>query len=180
LQLKSALSDNPHFVKGYLLLALLYIGTDNYEKARVTLRRVLKIDKANSLAVHYLREMGDTEENIIEMRKQNVDNDGLLDDDYLEEIVVADDDFVNNKPAMEAMAADTSYQSKVLGGQNPLAMFCAGAEKIDLSNLSAYDQGCNEEFQHAMKNYFDGKASLDDALNLFYKAVEEKYPELTH
>ena len=91
LQLKSALSDNPHFVKGYLLLALLYIGTDNYEKARVTLRRVLKIDKANSLAGHYLREMGDTEENIIEMRKQNVDNDGLLDDDYLEEIVVTED-----------------------------------------------------------------------------------------
>ena len=91
LQLKSALSDNPHFVKGYLLLALLYIGTDNYEKARVTLRRVLKIDKANSLAVHYLREMGDTEENIIEMRKQNVDNDGLLDDDYLEESVVTED-----------------------------------------------------------------------------------------
>ena len=91
LQLKSALSDNPHFVKGYLLLALLYIGTDNYEKARVPLRRVLKIDKANSLAVHYLREMGDTEENIIEMRKQNVDNDGLLDDDYLEEIVVTED-----------------------------------------------------------------------------------------
>ena len=91
LQLKSALSDNPHFVKGYWLLALLYIGTDNYEKARVTLRRVLKIDKANSLAVHYLREMGDTEENIIEMRKQNVDNDGLLDDDYLEEIVVTED-----------------------------------------------------------------------------------------
>ena len=91
LQLKSALSDNPHFVKGYLLLALLYIGTDNYEKARVTLRRVLKIDKANSLAVHYLREMGDTEENILEMRKQNVDNDGLLDDDYLEEIVVTED-----------------------------------------------------------------------------------------
>lgn len=91
LQLKSALSDNPHFVKGYLLLALLYIGTDNYEKARVTLRRVLKIDKANSLAVHYLREMGDTEENIIEMRKQNVDNDGLLDDDYLEEIIVTED-----------------------------------------------------------------------------------------
>ena len=91
LQLKSALSDNPHFVKGYLLLALLYIGTDNYEKARVTLRRVLKIDKANSLAVHYLREIGDTEENIIEMRKQNVDNDGLLDDDYLEEIVVTED-----------------------------------------------------------------------------------------
>ena len=91
LQLKSALSDNPHFVKGYLLLALLYIGTDTSAKASVTLRSGIKLFKANSLAVHYLREMGDTEENIIEMRKQNVDNDGLLDDDYLEEIVVTED-----------------------------------------------------------------------------------------
>ncbi len=101
-------------------------------------------------------------------------------EEIMTEIAEADNDFVNNKPAMEAMAADTSYQSAVLGGQNPLAMYCAGAEKIDLSNLSAYDQGCNEEFQNAMKNYFDGNATLDEALDLFYKAVEEKYPELTH
>lgn len=91
LQLKSAVSDNPHFVKGYLLLALLYIGTDNYEKARVTLRRVLKIDKANPTAIHYLQGMGDSEENIIQMRKENVENDGLLDDSYMEEIVVTED-----------------------------------------------------------------------------------------
>lgn len=102
------------------------------------------------------------------------------DETIMKEIVVDDDDFVNNKPAMEAMAADTGYQSKVLGGQNPLSMYCASVEKLDLSNLSAYDQGCNEEFQNAMKNYFDGNASLDDALDLFYKAVVEKYPELTY
>ena len=95
-------------------------------------------------------------------------------------IVKKDDDFVNNKPAMEAMAADTSYSSAILGGQNPLAMYCEGAESIDLSNLSAFDQGCNEEFQKAMKNYFEGNADLNAALDLFYKAVEEKYPELTH
>ena len=103
------------------------------------------------------------------------------DDDVMKDIVLDDDDFVNNKPAMEAMAADTSYQSKVLGGQNPLAMFCAGAEKIDLSNLSAYDQGCNEEFQNAMTGYFDGNyATYDEALEAFYTAVTEKYPELTY
>ncbi|MBO4980748.1 MAG: carbohydrate ABC transporter substrate-binding protein [Lachnospiraceae bacterium] len=102
------------------------------------------------------------------------------DEAIMTDIVKADNDFVNNKPAMNAMAADTSYSSKVLGGQNPLAMYCAGAEKIDLSNLSKYDQACNEEFQHAMKNYFDGNATLDQALDLFYKAVEEKHPELSH
>ncbi len=101
-------------------------------------------------------------------------------EEIMKEIVVDDDDFVNNKPAMEAMAADSGYSSKILGGQNPLGMYCAGVEGLDLSNLSIYDQGCNEEFQRAMKNYFDGNASLEEALDLFYKAVVEKYPELTY
>lgn len=101
-------------------------------------------------------------------------------EEIMKEIVVADDDFVNNKPAMNAMAEDASYSSKILGGQNPLAMYCAGVEGLDLSNLSIYDQGCNEEFQNAMKNYFDGNTDLDGALDLFYKAVVEKYPELTY
>lgn len=34
------------------------------------------------------------------------------DEDIMKEIVVADDDFVNNKPAMEAMAADTSIRAR--------------------------------------------------------------------
>lgn len=95
-------------------------------------------------------------------------------------IVKADDDFVNNKPAMEAMAADETYSSAILGGMNPLAMYCEGAGSIDLSNLSAYDQACNEEFQNAMKNYFEGNATMDEALDLFYKAVVEKHPELSY
>lgn len=107
------------------------------------------------------------------------------------DIVVADDDFVNNKPAMEALASgekkvkdadgnEVEYTSKILGGQNPLAMYCAGVDSLDLSNLSAYDQGCNEEFQNAMKNYFDGNATYEEALQLFYTAITEKYPELTY
>ena len=102
------------------------------------------------------------------------------DAELMKGIVIKDDDFVNNKPAMEAMAADASYSSAILGGMNPLSMYCAGAEKIDLSNLSAFDQGCNEEFQKAMKNYFEGNASLEEAKELFYKGVTEKYPELSY
>lgn len=100
--------------------------------------------------------------------------------EIMTDIVKADNDFVNNVPAMNEMAADTSYSSAVLGGQNPLAMYCAGAENIDLSNSSIYDQGCNEEFQNAMKNYFDGNMTYDEAVEMFQKAVVEKYPELTY
>ena len=101
-------------------------------------------------------------------------------EEVLTDIVKMDNDFVNNKPAMEAAATDDSFAFKPLGGQNPLGMFCEGAEKIDLSNISEYDQGCNEAFQLAMKEYFEGNASYDDALAAFFKAVGEKYPELTY
>jgi hypothetical protein len=101
------------------------------------------------------------------------------DADLMKGIVVKDDDFVNNKTAMEAMAKDASYSSKILGGQNPLQMYCNGVAGLDLSNLSKYDQACNEEFQNAMKNYFDGNATYDEALEQFYKAVIEKHPELS-
>lgn len=102
------------------------------------------------------------------------------DEKTMTDIVVQDDDFVNNKPAMESMAQDTTYSSKILGGVNPLAIYCAGAESVDLSNKSAYDQGCNEGFQEAMKNYFTDNATYEEALEIFYKDMQEKYPELSH
>lgn len=103
------------------------------------------------------------------------------DETIMTDIVKADSDFVNNKPAMEAAASDDSYAFAVLGGQNPLAMFCAGADKISLSNITEYDQGCNEEFQNAMTGWFDGNyATYDEALDAFYTAITEKYPELTY
>lgn len=117
----------------------------------------------------------DNPELVADIMRQLTTNEEIMTD-----IVKADNDFVNNKPAMEAMAADPNYKNDVLGGQNPLPMFCAGAEKIDLSNLSAYDQGCNEKLETAIRNYLNGNATLDEALNLFYTSVEEMYPELTH
>jgi len=98
----------------------------------------------------------------------------------LKDIAQQDSDCVNSKSVLAELSADDSGNIALLGGQNPYAELAKGAEGIDLSNLSAYDQGCNEELQNAAKAYFDGSASLDDALAQFYKAVEEKYPELTH
>lgn len=100
--------------------------------------------------------------------------------DIMTDIVKKDNDFVNNKPAMEAMAQDETYGDAVLGGQNALPMFCAGADKIVMDQITIYDQGCNEEFQKAMKGYFEGTQDKDAAIEAFYKAVVEKYPDLTY
>ncbi len=102
------------------------------------------------------------------------------DDDVMKEIAQVDSDCVNNKDVLEALAADDSGNLDILGGQNPYAQLAAGAELVDMSNISNYDQGCTEEFQTAMKDYFEGNATYDEALSNFYTAVETKYPELTH
>ncbi|WP_026498147.1 ABC transporter substrate-binding protein [Butyrivibrio sp. WCD2001] len=101
------------------------------------------------------------------------------DKDVLKEIAQKDADCVNSKTVLNELASDDSGNLALLGGQNPYAQLAAGAETVDLSNLSAYDQGCNEEFQNAAKNYFEGNATLDEALDMFKKAVVEKYPEVT-
>lgn len=65
IQLKRVLSANPHFVKAYLVLALIYIQDGNPEKARKALQRVLRIDKYNPLAQHYLAELEKNEKQYV-------------------------------------------------------------------------------------------------------------------
>ncbi len=87
-------------------------------------------------------------------------------------------DYTNNMAAMEKIATDASYGSEFLGGQNHVALFTENAKKIDMSNISAYDQGLNEGFQAAFKDYFDGTVDYDTALANFYSNAIVKYPEL--
>ena len=98
----------------------------------------------------------------------------------LKDIATKDADCVNSKSVLAELAKSSDGNLALLGGQNPYAQLAAGAEKIDLSNLSAYDQACNEEFQHAMANYFKGSATYEEAIALFEKAVKEKHPELAN
>jgi multiple sugar transport system substrate-binding protein len=68
-----------------------------------------------------------------------------------------------------------------LGGQNHIALFKESAAKIDMKNACAYDQGCNEQMQGAMKDYFNGTtASLADAIAAFKTKLNAKYTGLTY
>lgn len=102
------------------------------------------------------------------------------DETILKDIVSKDSDCINNKNVLSSLASDDSFGFSVLGGQNPFGLFTENVEKIDLSNLSAYDQGCNESFQKIMKDYFSGQyATYDEAIEAFKQVVATKYPAIT-
>ena len=101
------------------------------------------------------------------------------DESVLKDIVSKDNDYANNSKLMDSLKDDKSFGDKALGGQNPVPIFSAGVGNIDMSNISSYDQTCAEEFQAAMKDYFDGNTKdYDTALQTFIDKVKTKHPQL--
>ena len=68
-QLKKVLSINENLISGYQLLALLYIESNDYEKARRTLLRALRIDRNDTTTQRYLKEIN----NLIIQQSENKD-----------------------------------------------------------------------------------------------------------
>jgi len=64
LQLKKAVSLNPHFIRAWQMLALIYMRSDRMDKARECLKKTLAIDATNSVSTGYLR-------NIRELFREN-------------------------------------------------------------------------------------------------------------
>lgn len=101
------------------------------------------------------------------------------DSETQKQITMDTQDYTNTTVGMNSIANDSSYGSKFLGGQNHIKLFSASAPNIDCSNISAYDQLCNEKFQETMHDYFNGVVTKEEALKNFYTVIKDTYPELT-
>ncbi len=75
IQLKKVLSINPKLICGYQLLALLYINSEEWDKARRTLFRAAQIDSNNTMTLRYLKEVNtmlrERDEHLQTKRKKN-------------------------------------------------------------------------------------------------------------
>lgn len=60
IQLKKVVGMNPRFVKAHLLLGLLYMKKGDMDKAAKTIRKVILIDRNNTLALRYMDEINKT------------------------------------------------------------------------------------------------------------------------
>ena len=93
------------------------------------------------------------------------------------QITLDTQDYTNNKEAMNEIANDANYGSELLGGQNHVKLFAAAADKIKMDKTTKWDQGINENLQSAMKDYFLGTSTLDEAWKSFHKKLKQVYPE---
>lgn len=57
IQLRKVISAHPSFLKAYQLLALLYMQTEQYAKARQLIRKAHRIDTTNEITLRYMHEL---------------------------------------------------------------------------------------------------------------------------
>lgn len=57
IQLKKVIAAHPTFVRAYQLLALIFIQTEQYAKARQLLRKAHKLDTTNEITLRYMHEL---------------------------------------------------------------------------------------------------------------------------
>lgn len=82
--------------------------------------------------------------------------------------------FTNNQAVNNAVAADETYSNEFLGGQNDVAIFAEMAKNIKFENQTIYDQLLNEGLQTYFREYCKGALSKDEAMENFYKYVNNK------
>ncbi|MBD5465659.1 MAG: tetratricopeptide repeat protein [Lachnospiraceae bacterium] len=83
IQLKKVLSLNPNMIRGRQLLALLYMQSEEWEKARKELFRCQKIDTNNTTTLRYLKETkrmleGDTENTSVPKKKKTATENAVV------------------------------------------------------------------------------------------------------
>lgn len=75
IQLKKVISMNPRFIQARQLLALLYINSQEWERAKKELERALKIDANNTTTLRYLKEVEEmlpSEEEHVRKKKEAI------------------------------------------------------------------------------------------------------------
>ncbi|MBR4209362.1 MAG: hypothetical protein IKQ96_03980 [Lachnospiraceae bacterium] len=100
LQLNKVIRLNPHYVKAYQLLALVYIKHHSYAKAERSIKKALAIDNSNALSLRYLNEL----KRIANARKKGKLEDLTKDDSAQFDTLSGDDVII------------PTYHGDVLGG----------------------------------------------------------------
>lgn len=112
IQLKKVLNQNPKFVKASHLLCLLYMKNGQYERAKRTIRKSLKVDKCNPLSIRYLREIDD----YLDHEKKN-NPDARMDRRRRERETMVDRPYLSGH---DAIVPQTSLKDAFTGAQSIL------------------------------------------------------------
>lgn len=175
IQLKKVTNVHPKYVKAQLLTALLYLNLDDIPRAKKALKGVTDVDKYNTLALHYNREI-----KLMEIaKKQNASQDNFLPKKQEKEII-------DNAPLSgnDVIVPISTYKEPSNGAItiiNILLGVVIGAALIWFLIIPARYRGMTEEYNNTIAEYSEKLSSSNVELNQLereLKLVKEEKEKL--
>ena len=85
--------------------------------------------------------------------------------------------FTNTVSGMRRLAGENNTDT-FLGGQNPFEVYYEAASRLNCLPAGNYDRWMGDTYRNNMIKSFTGELDRDEAMDLFYLRVRERYPEL--
>jgi len=165
IQLKKVVANNPQLIKAHLLLALIYIKQDELSRAKKLLNAVLAIDKNNTLAHIYQKEIAE----------RNVAKKAETSGSFLPKRKEKD---IDKKPLSgnDVILPRSSYKEPSNGAItiiNVLAGVVIGAALIWFLIVPARNKGLTQDYKKSLQEYSEQLSSGNVELNSMQKELEE-------
>ena len=165
IQLKKVVANNPQLIKAQLLLALLYIKQDELARAKKTLNCVIAIDRNNTLARMYLKEIDER----TALKKADVS--GTFLPKRKEKIP-------DKKPLSgnDVILPKSSYKEPSNGAItiiNVLVGVVIGAALIWFLIVPARNKGITQDYKKSLQEYSEQLSSSNVELNSMQKELED-------
>jgi hypothetical protein len=85
--------------------------------------------------------------------------------------------FTNTVSGMRRLAGENKTDS-FLGGQNPFQVYYEAASRLNCLPAGNYDRWMGDTYRNNIIKSLTGELTRDEAMDLFYTRVRERYPEL--
>lgn len=167
IQLKKVTAAHPNMVKAQLLLALLYLRLNDFPRARKAIKAATDVDRNNTIALHYSREI-----RLMEIaKKENANQDNFLPKKQVKEIV-------DNAPLSgnDVILPTSTYKEPSNGAItiiNILLGVVIGAALIWFLIIPARYRGLTENYNNSLAEYSEKLSSSNVELNQLERQLNE-------
>ncbi len=159
IQLQKVVAMHPTFLKAYQLLALLYIQSEQYAKARQAIRKAHRIDTTNEITLFYMHELKRLhKEKAVKIKSEK------------EQAVSYK---LGNETIIQPVSATLKDNATVLTIVNIIIGLVIGAAVVALVAMPAMRQSMNAKTNKQIINFSEQISALESELDLQAKELDK-------
>lgn len=161
IQLRKVISSHPNFLKAYQLLALLYMKSEQYAKARQMIRKAHKLDTTNEITLCYMHELKQLRSDKVAKLKDEKENEQAVSYKLGNEVII------------QPISATLKDNATMLTILNIVMGLVVGAAVVWFLVFPTLKQNMSAQTNQEIINYSEQIAAKKSEIDLLNKELEQ-------